>query len=467
MAAWVRRLTALLALVALGGLAAASTAAAAGPDPSDDPPPRLTRRADHEIVSEEPADASVMARPDAETVAPVEEEAAPTRRSAPPARLHGAAGTEDREPIWSDPSDGDDSQYADSCPAIVYSSGHWMNDGCWFAQGDFVIMHHTNPKEVTLAEDTTLSAFDNLTAANTFSANQDGFGISAGARVTVGRYFCRDLANRDWDSEVTYLGPFAWQHSGGIQSTVADRLYTPLDPGFLFTVINNVPIRNAVYGGFNAAETQTLNYESNLNSIEWNVRTRYRLGEDMMVAMPNGTWTQQMNSGPTPSLLAGIRYFHIDEHLVWHSERSGLLPATGNYDVHTSNNLIGLQIGAEWARQEKRYRLAGWIKMGGYVNFADENSVVLAIDADPRFQDINSNRSASDKAFTFAGEAGFDAAYHINPHMSLRAGGEILWIQSVAVATEQLNFNFTAPQVVNLSGNSFFMGATVGMEFVW
>jgi hypothetical protein len=65
------------------------------------------------------------------------------------------------------------------------------------------------------------------------------------------------------------------------------------------------------------------------------------------------------------------------------------------------------------------------------------------------------------------GEAGLEGAYHMNPNVSLRAGLQLLWIQSIAVATDQIDFDFVSQPSVDLAGNIFYMGASVGLEVIW
>ncbi|MCE9554016.1 MAG: BBP7 family outer membrane beta-barrel protein [Planctomycetes bacterium] len=364
-----------------------------------------------------------------------------------------------------------DEYMANGPDALVYSSGEWMNDGCWFSSADVVLMHRANPKSRVLDLDTTLAAFDGLSPASSMTTARNGFHIAPGGRATIGRFLGRDWANRDQSVEFTFLGLFDWQKTDGIESSFPQRLYTPFDPGFVFDPA--IPLRNAVYGGFAAADVAQYEYTTSLNSFELNLRTRYRLERDCMTAMPDGTWTRQITPGPTPSLLAGLRYLRINETFDWHSERfnnpalgqANLGNATGDYDIQTSNDLFGFQVGADWTRQEKDWRMGAWIKAGGLVNFSHQKSVVVT--ADNFFTDISSTREASDQVFTFAGEAGLSGAYHFNPNVSLRGGLELLWIQSVAVAPEQISFNFAAPPEVDLSGNVFYMGASVGLEVIW
>lgn len=366
-----------------------------------------------------------------------------------------------------------DEYMANGPDAVVCSSSEWLNNGRWFIDADLVLMHRANPKSRVVALDTTFPTTDNLNPVRSMTTANRGFHIEPGVRGTIGHFLGRDCENRDQSIEFTFLGPFDWQKSEGIQSAFPQRLFSPFDPGFVFDPA--IPLRNAVYGGFAASDIQQYEYSSTLNSFELNLRTRYRLTRDCMTAMPNGTWSRQLDPGPTPSLLVGLRYYRVNEAFNWQSQRisdpslgqANLDNATGNYDIDTANDLVGFQFGGDWTRSEKDYSFGGWIKMGGFVNFARQHSVVV-IDDNYFSGDVNSNREGNEDVFTFAGEAGFSGTYHFNSNISLRGGLEMLWIQSVAVAPEQINYNLPpAPATVDLSGNVFFLGASVGLEVVW
>jgi len=359
--------------------------------------------------------------------------------------------------------------------ALVYSSGEWFQEGCWFTSADLVLMNRVNPKSRVMVVDTTSPEQDGLSPSPSMTTADGSFNIAPGGRITIGRYLGRDWANRDQNVEFSFLGLFDWDKAEGTESSFPQRLYTPFDPGFLFipAFLPGGPFRNAIYGGFAAADVQEYEYQTTLNSFELNFRTRYRLGRDCMTAMPDGTWTRQLDPGPVPSLFAGLRYIRINETLNWTSQRfsnpalgaANLGNATGVYDIQTSNDLFGIQFGGDWTRQTKEYNVGGWIKLAGLVNFADQESLVVT--NDNFFTNVNSFRQANGEVFTFAGEAGLNGAYFLNPNVSLRGGLQMMWIQSVAVATEQISFDFAAPPTVDFAGNIFYMGASVGLEVVW
>jgi hypothetical protein len=77
--------------------------------------------------------------------------------------------------------------------------------------------------------------------------------------------------------------------------------------------------------------------------------------------------------------------------------------------------------------------------------------------------------AASDNHAAFVGELGFTAVYQLSPHWSLRAGYQMLWLEGVAVAAEQVPAIdlLAGLAAVDTTGSPFYHGANVGLEFVW
>ena len=72
--------------------------------------------------------------------------------------------------------------------------------------------------------------------------------------------------------------------------------------------------------------------------------------------------------------------------------------------------------------------------------------------------------------FAEARSSAFLALYALTNVWNLRAGYTILWIEGLALAPNQLNFNLAAPaggQQVNNSGGMFLHGVNVGLDARW
>ncbi len=49
----------------------------------------------------------------------------------------------------------------------------------------------------------------------------------------------------------------------------------------------------------------------------------------------------------------------------------------------------------------------------------------------------------------------------------MRAGYQVMWLGGLALAPEQLNFDFRQPIVINQRGRLFYQGASLGLEASW
>ena len=77
--------------------------------------------------------------------------------------------------------------------------------------------------------------------------------------------------------------------------------------------------------------------------------------------------------------------------------------------------------------------------------------------------------AASAGQASFLGEIGLLASYRINPHVALRGGYQILWIEGVALAPRQIPVASlgAGTAAVDTSGGIFFQGASAGLELTW
>jgi hypothetical protein len=68
----------------------------------------------------------------------------------------------------------------------------------------------------------------------------------------------------------------------------------------------------------------------------------------------------------------------------------------------------------------------------------------------------------------FVGEIGITGAYQMTPHIALRGGYQLLWIQGVAIATEQVGATtLLTRSSIDTGGGEFFHRALAGLEFTW
>ena len=145
------------------------------------------------------------------------------------------------------------------------------------------------------------------------------------------------------------------------------------------------------------------------------------------------------------------------------------IPATAAFppfwNTSTTNNLYGLQIGADGKLFERgRFSIDGLIKVGGYWNHASESTGVS-------IEKVVYPSGASTDHAAFVGEAGLQCKYQVTRGLALKLGYEALWLYGVALAPGQIQETYeTAPATVTALGvNSdsgvLFHGATAGLEF--
>jgi hypothetical protein len=65
---------------------------------------------------------------------------------------------------------------------------------------------------------------------------------------------------------------------------------------------------------------------------------------------------------------------------------------------------------------------------------------------------------------SFIGEAEFLVKWHLRPNLSIRAGCEILYVDSIALAPFQVNFVPGGYSPIADDGDIFCMGSIIGLE---
>ena len=164
---------------------------------------------------------------------------------------------------------------------------------------------------------------------------------------------------------------------------------------------------------------------------------------------------------------AGVRYLDIGNWLnmaVERNETGGV--EEGSYNIRTSNHLIGGQIGARLRRTVNRF---GWEltgKAGIYGNSAEQTQTVIDF---PNFP-LRPTTSASGSATAFVGEINLSGIYRLTDVWSAKAGYNAILIENLALAPDQLDFDFAASPsgtVLHRDGGLLLHGANVGLEARW
>jgi hypothetical protein len=131
-----------------------------------------------------------------------------------------------------------------------------------------------------------------------------------------------------------------------------------------------------------------------------------------------------------------------------------------NLIANTDNHLYGGQIGGQLdlCPFAGPLSISGVVKAGMYGNYAD---VELS---QTGFVNISLPRS-DDWNTAFVGELGVIATYPLNDRWSLRGGYQLLYIDGVALATDQPLF-VISPQV-DTDSSVLYHGGLIGLELTW
>lgn len=250
-------------------------------------------------------------------------------------------------------------------------------------------------------------------------------GTQIGPRITFG------ILNDDcrgW--ELSYFGLFGG--GGNVTVTGNNDLALPGDLGL------------ASLNFFNS-NLMTVTSRGELHSVELN---RQRRIDD---------WT----------VLAGVRYLRVEDEF---NIRGGDPDTTfGDYHLEAGNDLFGVQAGL------RRQGTLSWVcwdltgKAGLYGNSAKQSQYVTD---DPNPNPIFYLRdpvSASSTEFAFVGEIQANLTIPLTQWLSLRGGYNLLWIEGVALAPNQLDFSYnsTSGSGLDSDGGLFLHGVHAGGEIIW
>jgi hypothetical protein len=168
--------------------------------------------------------------------------------------------------------------------------------------------------------------------------------------------------------------------------------------------------------------------------------------------------------------LIGLRIVGLNERL--DMDLHVLDPATlhdtahhWDVDMNAYNTLVGLQIGSQFSFfNQGPFRLESTVKAGIYGNAAANSSRL-------RYHEIGQYYfSDADKGnVAFVGEIGLNGVYQISPHWACSLGYQLLWIDGLALAPQQLSVTNSADNsaTVHTASSVFFHGAFATIEYRW
>ena len=239
--------------------------------------------------------------------------------------------------------------------------------------------------------------------------------------------------------EVVYFGLNRWENSASATSTAPN----------LFSFLSNfgtLPIN-----GFDDSDrsfVHTLSYSSTLNNGEINFRRRW--------AEPAGFFQG--------SFLSGVRYLDLDEQASFTARGANNNTAANNglrfldYTTNTQNSLVGFQVGADlWYNVIPGVKVGVEAKSGVYNNRAHQDTAIIANSLPNSVtEEVLSNRVA------YISQIAPQAYYRLNYSWAVRSSYQLIYIDGVALATE--NFNAAPPTVLLNTGRVRSEERRVGKE---
>ena len=111
----------------------------------------------------------------------------------------------------------------------------------------------------------------------------------------------------------------------------------------------------------------------------------------------------------------------------------------------------------------------GWEATGKAGIFGNDAQQTQSVTDFPNFP-LRPTVSSSGGGVAFVGEINLSALYRLTDVWNLRAGYNAMWIEGLALAPDQLDFNFAASPSGNQlhnGGGMFLHGVNVGLEARW
>jgi hypothetical protein len=303
---------------------------------------------------------------------------------------------------------------------------------------------------------------DDTTGTTLLSTSDLDYNYDPGLQATFGMRICDGRA-----LEFTYFGLFDGNANGSAASSGAG---------------SSLILGDNLFGNvFVDMDLTRVNYSSWLNSFELNLPCCCgcceqggcgecgecgKCGECGECGEGGGSCGSGFGSCQSCEWFGGFRYINLGEDLNIYAERTvGGGVESGSYDLRTRNHLYGAQLGARMRRTQGRLGYEAGGKAGLYVNDAQQEQTVTDF---PNFPLRNTSHSSNTAAFV--GEANLTGLYRLTRVWNLRAGYNVMWIEGLALAPDQLDFDFASAQGGNRLDNGsgmFLHGVNVGIEARW
>ena len=282
---------------------------------------------------------------------------------------------------------------------------------------------------------------DTITGEPVLSVGQLLSPVSYGVRAFVG-----ERARDGWGWEAGYLGVYGMASSQTVSGPGSLQLAGPL--------------ANQVFPFFDA-ENVVATYSSTFQSGEFNLfRSCCRPGPKANAC-----------GGCCIDWLGGFRYVNLTEQAGMTftcCTTEPLGPYTSVYDVTTSNNLVGGQLGGRVSRTWRNWAVEGWAKAGVFANVQNQSQGPVVDPLDPT-QPRPDRRYGSAIDPAMLADVNVSLVYRINRTFGVRVGYSALWAGNVALAPNQWNFGTATDAGMGIVGHGglFLNGANLGIDACW
>lgn len=292
---------------------------------------------------------------------------------------------------------------------------------------------------------------DNTTLLTTSALTPN---FTPGVQATLGRRL-----NNGRAVEFDYMGLYS-----GTTSAVA------LKPGpFSFLTLQDNFAGNA-FVDFDRAQ---VDYTSSFNSFAFNLLNF--CGDDCCASCDepgcDGHCCDGRGSGnarrQSLSWFGGFRYINFSDQVNISTRRIvGGGVEEGAYNARTNNNLYGAQLGARLRRTSGRF---GWESSGFAGIFGNDASQTQSVTDFPDFA-IRPTVTSHDSDVAFVGGGNLSGLYRLNNTWNVKAGYSAIWIDGLALAPNQLDYDLASAEggsTLHNGGGMLLHGVNVGLEASW
>ncbi len=314
----------------------------------------------------------------------------------------------------------------------------------WEINTDVVFLRRNIPDVVTSIDSQLDPLTNTLIGSNaSLGAESLGFDLATGGRFTAGYY-----PTPRSGFEVSFMGLVDWNDSETfvsdsgetLRASFVDPVRAGQDDDIALSPRNTNQVEDFV-----AARSQRLDYESDLDSLELNYRYALTSPSDRSYT----------------TLVAGFRYMSINEEFMFTSNdgASRLGGRLGTYEIDTSNDLVGLQIGVDSGVQvTPNLGLDVRVRGGLMLNFNDQSSTFVNDNGIPTVL----TGSESDTSVAPLVELEGSASWDIGDNFTLKAGYQLLALSGIALAPSQFG---PLDELGDLNRSSvIYHGPFVGLE---